>query len=77
MSPDPLSPEQVDALLRPDPRTRSADLLVLRDALLRVGGALERLHGAVTKLQQAAGELAEETRAIERQVERGKVERGD
>lgn len=59
---DPLSPEQVDALLRPDPRTRAADLLVLRDALQRMSGALERLHGAVSQLQKAAGELEREVR---------------
>jgi hypothetical protein len=77
MNLDPLSPEQVEALLRPDPRTRTADLLVLRDALLRMGGALERLHGAVLQLHRAAGELQRETQALERQVERGKVVRGD
>ena len=74
---DPLSPEQVDALLRPDPRTRTADLMVLRDALLRMGGALERLHGAVSQLQQAAGALEKETRELDRQVNGPKPERAD
>ena len=77
MALDPLSPEQVDALLRPDARTRTADLLVLRDALLRMGGALERLHGAVSQLQRAAGELERETRALDRQVNGAKPERAD
>ena len=77
MALDPLSPDQVDALLRPDPRTRTADLLVLRDALLRMGGALERLHGAVSQLHQAAGELERETRALDRQVNGPKPERAD
>jgi hypothetical protein len=74
---DPLSPQQVDALLKPDPRTRTADLLVLRDALQRMGGALERLHGAVSQLQRAAGELERETRALDRQVNGPKSERAD
>jgi hypothetical protein len=74
---DPLSPDQVDALLRPDPRTRTADLLVLRDALLRMGGALERLHGAVSQLQQAAGDLQRETKALDRQVKQERPERAD
>lgn len=76
MNLDPLSPDQVNALLRPDPRTRTADLLVLRDALLRMGGALERLAGAVTQLQEAAGELQRESRALDRQVDR-RPERAD
>lgn len=48
--PEPLSAADVDALLAPDPRTRTADLLVLRDALLRMAGALERLSDAVDGL---------------------------
>ncbi len=47
---EPLSAADVDALLAPDPRTRTADLLVLRDALLRMAGALERLSDAVEGL---------------------------
>jgi hypothetical protein len=74
---DPLSPEQVDALLRPDPRSRTADLLTLRDALLRMGGALERLQGAVSQLQKAAGALERETRALDKQVSPPKPERAD
>lgn len=50
-SPDPLTPAELDALLRPDPRTRAADLLVLRDALHRMAEALERLSTAVTELR--------------------------
>lgn len=68
MESTPLTPDQIDDLLRPDLRTRTADLLVLRDALQRIGGALERLAGAVTQLQQAAGALEREAQGIERQV---------
>jgi hypothetical protein len=50
MSLDPLSPTEIDALLQPDPRTRCADLLVLRDALSRMAGALEQLADAVGRL---------------------------
>lgn len=50
MTPDPLTPAEVDALLHPDPRTRSADLLVLRDALDRMAGALEQFADAVGRL---------------------------
>lgn len=70
MNPEPLSPEQVDVLLRPDPRTRTADMLVLRDALLRMSGALEKLSGAVSQLQKAAKEM-------DRAVERERPTRGD
>jgi hypothetical protein len=52
-APEPLSAADVDALLAPDPRTRTADLLVLRDALLRMAGALERLSDAVDGLDGA------------------------
>lgn len=54
MSFEPLTPAQVDALLRPDPRTVSADLLVLRDALRRLGDAWERLAAATDRLQDVA-----------------------
>jgi hypothetical protein len=54
---DPLTPSQVDALLRPDPRARSADLLVLRDALSRMAGALEQLADAVVRLHDVADRL--------------------
>lgn len=57
MTPDPLSPSDVDALLRPDPRARSADLLVLRDALSRMAGALEQLADAVVRLHDVAERL--------------------
>jgi hypothetical protein len=49
----------VDALLRPDPRARSADLLVLRDALSRMAGALEQLADAVVQLHEVADRLDE------------------
>ena len=57
MTPDPLSPSDVDALLRHDPRARSADLLVLRDALSRMAGALEQLAEAVVRLHDVAERL--------------------
>ena len=59
MATEPLTPQDIDALLRPDPRTTSADLLVLRDALRRLGDAWERLADAATRLEGVA-------RAIER-----------
>ncbi len=79
MSTEPLSPDQVDRLLRPDPRTRTADLLVLRDSLLRMGGALERLANAVTHLQKAAGELDKVSRRGDTEVPRtpGRAPRAD
>lgn len=49
MEPTPLSPGEVDELLS-DPRSRTADMLVLRDALERMAGALERLSDAVGRL---------------------------
>ncbi|HEY0970644.1 MAG TPA: hypothetical protein VGE02_06685 [Gemmatimonadales bacterium] len=55
--PTPLTPAQVDALLC-DPRSRAADMLVLRDALERMAGALERLADAVGRLGDATGETA-------------------
>lgn len=59
MTPEPLSPEQVDALLRPDPRTTTAaDMLVLRDALLRLGDAWEKLAEAAGQLHEVADEIS-------------------
>ena len=58
MATEPLTPQDIDALLRPDPRTTSADLLVLRDALRRLGDAWERLA-------HAAGQLEDVARSIE------------
>jgi hypothetical protein len=52
MSSEPLSPEEVERLLHRDSRTAVADMLVLRDALLRLGDAYERLAGAVGDLQR-------------------------
>ncbi|MDF1503808.1 hypothetical protein [Roseisolibacter sp. H3M3-2] len=60
-APEPLSPDQVDALLRPDPRTAAADLLVLRDAL-------HRLSDAWTRIAVAAGELSRAAAALERRT---------
>ena len=58
MNPEPLTPTQVDALLvQPDPRTTSADMLVLRDALLRLGDAWERLAEAAGQLHDVADEI--------------------
>ncbi|AHG89041.1 hypothetical protein J421_1504 [Gemmatirosa kalamazoonensis] len=57
-TPEPLSPHQVDALLRPDPRSTAADMLVLRDALLRLGDAWEQLAEAAGALHQVADEIA-------------------
>jgi hypothetical protein len=56
MTTPPLEPHEVDALLRPDARTLSADLLVLRDALQRMGSAFERLADAVVDLQRLAAQ---------------------
>jgi hypothetical protein len=65
MTPEPLTPQQVDTLLRPDPRAAAADMLVLRDALLRLGDAWERLADAAGALHQVADEIAK-TRRPER-----------
>lgn len=58
MPTEPLSPEQIEALLRPDPRSNAADMLVLRDALLRLGDAWERLAEAAGALHVVADEIA-------------------
>jgi len=63
MASEPLSPEQVDALLRPDPRTTAAaDMLVLRDALLRLGDAWDRLAEAAGALHDVADGIARDAR---------------
>lgn len=49
MDPTPLTPAEIDALLR-DPRSGAADMLVLRDALDRMAGALARLAEAVGRM---------------------------
>lgn len=64
MNTEPLTPEQVDALLRPDPRTTSADLLVLRDALRRLGDAWVRLADAATQLEGFARALERRDAAV-------------
>ncbi|GLC25589.1 hypothetical protein [Roseisolibacter agri] len=56
-APDPLTPAQVDALLQPDPRTAAADLLVLRDSLLRLSDAWTRIAAAAGELSRAAAAL--------------------
>jgi hypothetical protein len=56
MDPTPLSPGEIDALLC-DPRSRTADMLVLRDALERMAGALERLADAVGRLDDVADQV--------------------
>ena len=53
----PLTPSEVDHLLRPDPRTTVADLLALRDSLLRMGDAFERLARSAERLQRSAIKL--------------------
>jgi hypothetical protein len=58
MTPEPLSHDDVDALLRPDPRTPGADMLVLRDALLRLGDAWEQLATAAGELHVVADSIA-------------------
>jgi len=51
MSTDPLPPNEVDALLAPDPRTATADLLSLRDAVTRMGEAFQRLAAAAERIR--------------------------
>jgi len=63
MATEPLTPHEIDALLRPDPRTTSADLFVLRDALRRLGDAWERLANAAGQLEDAARALEQRGRA--------------
>jgi hypothetical protein len=62
MATEPLTPQEIDALLRPDPRTTSADLFVLRDALRRLGDAWERLANAAGQLEDAARALEQRGR---------------
>ena len=61
MATEPLTPQEIDVLLRPDPRTPAADLLVLRDALRRLGDAWERLATAAGQLEHAARVLEDRT----------------
>ena len=68
MTTPPLSPHEVDALLGPDPRTVTADLLVLRDALQRMGSAFERLAAAVVDLQRLAVEAEQLDRRPDAEV---------
>ncbi|HEX5581793.1 MAG TPA: hypothetical protein VFX39_09465 [Gemmatimonadaceae bacterium] len=50
-TPTPLTPAEIDALLH-DPRSSAADMLVLRDALDRMAGALARLAEAVGRMEE-------------------------
>ena len=54
MATEPLTPQEVDRLLRPDWRTTTADLLVLRDSLLRMRDAFARLATTAERLQHSA-----------------------
>ena len=54
MAIEPLTPQEVDRLLRPDWRTTTADLLVLRDSLLRMRDAFARLATTAERLQHSA-----------------------
>ena len=53
--PEPISPAELDALLRPDPRSQVADLLMLRDSLDRMAGALQRLADVAGDIQEMSG----------------------
>lgn len=57
MATEPLTPQEVDTLLRPDWRTTTADLLVLRDSLLRMRDAFARLATTAERLQHSARQL--------------------
>ena len=59
MSTKPLTHEEVDRLLRPDARTAMADMLALRDSLLRMGDAFQRLARSAERLQHSARKLQE------------------
>lgn len=76
MATQPLTPIEVDALLN-DPRSSTADMLVLRDALLRMGGALDKLASAVSRLHQSAESLGEESAKFDRQLPRDTPRRAD
>jgi hypothetical protein len=73
MPSEPLSPEQIDALLQPDPRTAAADMLVLRDALLRLGDAWEQLAAAAGDLHVVADEIARRAARVPRADETGEA----
>ena len=53
MSSAPLTPGEIERLLEHDPRTPSADLLALRDALVRMGDACDGLASALHRLEAA------------------------
>ena len=57
MSTKPLTHDEVDRLLRPDARTAIADMLALRDSLLRMSDAFDRLARAAERLQRSARTL--------------------
>jgi hypothetical protein len=70
MPPEPLRPEDVDALLAPNVRTTVADLLSARDSLLRARVAFERLAVAVEHLRQASVRAQDAARTLETEVNR-------
>ena len=59
MATEPLTPQEVDRLLRPDWRTSTADLLMLRDSLLRMRDAFARLATTAERLRRSARMLEE------------------
>ena len=70
MPPEPLRPEDVDALLAPNVRTTVADLLSARDSLLRARAAFESLALAVEHLRQASARAQNAARTLEAEVKR-------
>lgn len=70
MATEPLTPQEVDRLLRPDLRTTAADLLQLRDSLLRMRDAFQRLSATADRLCRSArileGAAGKQRRALER-----------
>ena len=70
MPTEPLSPEDVDALLAPNVRNTVADLLSARDSLLRARVAFERLAVAVEHLREASVRAQNAARTLEAEVKR-------
>jgi len=70
MPTEPLSPEDVDALLAPNVRNTVADLLSARDSLLRARVAFERLAVAVEHLRRASVRAQNAARTLEAEVNR-------
>lgn len=76
-TPDPLTPAEMQALLEPDPRTRAADLLVLRDALQSMAEALDRLSLAVHHLRADTAPPAERAVDVRRHPGRADAREGE